>query len=154
MPKLRHFALSSADPDTAAEFYKEAFGMKEVGRAGNRDKPGGTYGVHLSDGTVNLAILKFGWDQIGKGLDYVGPHHMGFLIEGDVDEWTAKLEAMGAECFVRRPDSPEQDAFYEVKFRGPDGTVFDITDKPWAGSIDLDGTLAPERARKGESVKS
>jgi methylmalonyl-CoA/ethylmalonyl-CoA epimerase len=153
MPKLRHFALSSNDPIAAAEFYKQAFGMTEVARAGDPSKERATWGVHLSDGTVNLAILKFGWDQTKKGLDYVGPHHMGFLVEGDLDEWIRKLEDMGAECFVRRPDSPAPDAFFEIKFRGPDGTVFDITDKPWIGAQDLQGELALDHPRQKEKAK-
>jgi hypothetical protein len=41
-------------------------------------------GVFLSDGTLNMAILKFKTDQLGKGLDYRGIHHFGMLVE-DVD---------------------------------------------------------------------
>ena len=65
MPKLRHFALASAAPIAAAEFYKEAFGMKEVARAGDPTKPRGAWGVHLSDGTVNLGTAnRLGWARI------------------------------------------------------------------------------------------
>ena len=30
--KLRHFAITTADPEKTAKFYREAFGMDEVGR--------------------------------------------------------------------------------------------------------------------------
>jgi len=30
--KLRHFAIGTAEPEKTAKFYKEAFGMVEVGR--------------------------------------------------------------------------------------------------------------------------
>src|SRR6185312_7090348 len=68
MPKLRHIAIAAEDPEKMAEFYKKAFDFKEVGR------PNGHLadGVFLSDGTLNMAILKFKSDQLGKGMDYRG----------------------------------------------------------------------------------
>ena len=39
MPKLRHIALATDDPDKTAAFYIEAFDFKEVGRVGNPDDP-------------------------------------------------------------------------------------------------------------------
>ena len=56
--------------------------FKEVGR------PNGYLadGVFLSDGTLNMAILKFKTDQLGKGMDYRGLHHFGVLVE-DVEEF-------------------------------------------------------------------
>ncbi len=35
MPKIRHIALATNDPVKTAEFYKRAFGFKEVGRTGS-----------------------------------------------------------------------------------------------------------------------
>ncbi len=128
MPKIRHIAIASQDPEATAEFYKKAFDFEEVGRGDSRL----AQGVYLSDGTLNLAILKFKSDQIGKGLDYVGVHHFGVLVD-DVDAWTEKLESLGAECFVRRPEAGGS-ANFEVKFHGPEGVVFDIADHPWVGS--------------------
>jgi hypothetical protein len=32
--RLRHIALSVSDPEKAAEFFEDAFGMKRVGKAG------------------------------------------------------------------------------------------------------------------------
>src|SRR6185437_15006167 len=83
MAKIRHIALATNDPIKTAEFYKQAFDFKEVGRTGNPDDPGGiAWGIYLSDGTLNLAVLKFkNVDQLGKGLDYVGIHHFGVLID-------------------------------------------------------------------------
>ena len=34
MAKIRHIALATRDPEKVAAFYKAAFDMKEVGRAG------------------------------------------------------------------------------------------------------------------------
>src|SRR5947208_7925749 len=97
MPKLRHIAIAADDPEKMADFYKKAFDFKEVGR------PNGVLadGVFLSDGTLNMAILKFKTDQRGKGLDYRGIHHFGVLVD-DVDEFSKKLESLGAEHYVDR----------------------------------------------------
>jgi catechol 2,3-dioxygenase-like lactoylglutathione lyase family enzyme len=129
MPKLRHIALATQNPEVTADFYKKAFGFKEVKRVTSEL----AHGFFLSDGTINLAILKFkSWDQLGKGLDYVGLHHFGITVD-DVDDWTKKLESLGAECLLRRsPDRSADD--FEVKFRGPDGVVFDISEHPWPGT--------------------
>jgi catechol 2,3-dioxygenase-like lactoylglutathione lyase family enzyme len=139
MAKIRHIALATNDPIKTAEFYKQAFDFKEVGRTGNPDDPGGiAWGIYLSDGTLNLAVLKFkNVDQLGKGLDYVGIHHFGVLID-DLDSYIKKLEAMGAPCFMR-PDPSMGGVFFETKFRGPDGVVFDCSEHPWVGA-------APEHA--------
>jgi catechol 2,3-dioxygenase-like lactoylglutathione lyase family enzyme len=137
-PKLRHLAIAAEDPYATAEFFKQAFDFVEVNRTEPRGE-GKSYGVFLSDGTLNLAILHFGWDQ-GHGLGFRGIHHLGVLVE-DVDQATATLEALGAKCLIRRP--PGQQGFYETKFHGPDNVLFDITDHPWRGAAPLDADETP-----------
>ena len=152
MPKLRHIALATDDPNKTAAFYVEAFDFKEVGRVGNPDDPdnGLAWGIYLSDGTLNLAVLKFkNVDQLGKGLDYTGIHHFGVLVE-DLEATLQKLDDMSAPCILKQdPNSTEQ--FYETKFKGPDGVVFDVSEHAWIGAataeekeIDLDELLAAE----------
>src|SRR6202171_1211649 len=69
MLKIRHIAFASDHPGKAAEFYKKAFGFRELRRFGlDPDKPDEAprpSGVFLTDGTLNLAILKFATDQLG-----------------------------------------------------------------------------------------
>lgn len=152
MPKLRHIALATDDPEKTAAFYSKAFDFKEVGRVGDPDDPdnGIAWGIFLSDGTLNMAVLKFkNVDQLGKGLDYVGIHHFGVLCE-DLDGTIEKLETLGAPCIMKMdPDGTL--ASYETKFRGPDGVVFDVSEHAWIGAataeegeIDLDELLAAE----------
>src|SRR6201988_4801580 len=133
MPKIRHIALATNDPVKTAEFYKQAFDFKEVGRTGNPDDEKGiAWGIYLSDGTLNLAVLKFkNVDQLGRGLDYVGIHHFGVLVDDNGENWIEKLERMGAPCFMRRPENAGTD-FFETKFHGPDGVLFDVSEHPWA----------------------
>src|SRR6516165_5706130 len=95
MAKLRHIAIAAKDPDAMAEFYKKAFDFKEVRKT---DGPL-AYGYHLSDGTIDLAILRFKTEQLGKGLDYTGLHHFGVLVE-DVGEVAEKLEGLGGRHYM------------------------------------------------------
>jgi catechol 2,3-dioxygenase-like lactoylglutathione lyase family enzyme len=146
MAKLRHIAIAAEDPYATAEFYKQAFDFVEV----RRTEPAGegkSYGVFLSDGTLNIAVLRFGWEQ-GRSLDFRGIHHFGVLVK-DVDATTDKLEALGAQCFVRRPDG--QQGFYETKFHGPDQVLIDIADHPWRGSAPLDADTAAKAPAKAAS---
>ena len=52
MAKIRHIALTTANPSKVAEFYKEAFDMEEVRRSDNG-------AVFLSDVYINLAIQNY-----------------------------------------------------------------------------------------------
>ena len=132
MAKLRHIAIAAKDPDAMAEFYKKAFDFKEIRKS---DGPL-AYGYHLSDGTLNMAILKFKTDQLGKGLDYRGIHHFGVLVE-DVDEFSKRLESLGAEHYFDRNQMDQQAGYFEKKFYGPERVLFDIAEHAWAGAEPL-----------------
>lgn len=140
MLKIRHIALACKHPGEAAAFYKNAFGWREVSRGGK--DPNDPAGVVLSDGSLNITLLRFQTDQIGKGLDYEGFHHMGVVVD-DVDGERARLEAMGYPCIVDADQIPPN-AQFEIKFRAPGDIAFDITDVAWPGSTALDGTPAPD----------
>jgi catechol 2,3-dioxygenase-like lactoylglutathione lyase family enzyme len=133
MPKarLRHFAISTADPERTAQFYKEAFGMTEVGRT---DSPI-AHGVYLSDGVINLAVLKYRSVEAAgpeRGLDWYGLHHVGFWVD-DCDAQGAAIEKAGGSYMMGEvANSPN--TFYEVKYRCPDGVICDISANGWAGA--------------------
>jgi len=134
MPKIRHIALATLDPEKTAAFFKEGFGFAEIQRFGDftGGTPGKSYGMYLSDGTLCLAIIRFGWSQAGKPLDFVGVHHFGIQVE-NLEEYTARIEALGAEFLNKRPAGQEA-TFYEAKFLTPDRVLMDIAEEPWAGS--------------------
>lgn len=141
MAKIRHIALASANPGKAAEFFKAAFGFQELGRFGlDPDKPDEAprpSGVFLTDGTINFAILKISKANLaGLGEDFVGIHHFGVVVD-DMDAHTRKLEALGVPCVVGY-DAIPPGAHKEIKFRGPDGVIFDISDRFWAGSAEAE----------------
>ena len=152
MAQIRHIAISSDNPTKTAEFYKQAMGLTEVARFNLppgvvEDAPRPST-VVLTDGHISLAILKFGKDQTGVGLDYQGLHHIGFVVD-DPEAWTKHIEAHGAPNITRPEDMPKT-AHWEIKFRGPDNVVFDISHLEWPGAatVEQDTKSIPVAAAK------
>jgi catechol 2,3-dioxygenase-like lactoylglutathione lyase family enzyme len=125
LARIRHIAIASEDPHQAAAFFKDAFGLQTLPYDGGP-------AVGLTDGELNITFIKFGVDQTGVGLDYRGIHHFGVQVD-DMDEQSVVLESLGAPCIAGR-DAIPPGAHLEIKFRGPDDVVFDISDRPWPGT--------------------
>ena len=136
MAQVRHIAFCSDHPGKTADFYKEAFGFKELARYGldpsNPEHAPRPSAVMMTDGHLNIAILKPSEDQTGVGLDHVGFHHWGVVVD-DVDNWTTYLEKLGAPNLTTIAQAP-RNAHPEAKFQGPDGVVFDISASCWPGA--------------------
>jgi catechol 2,3-dioxygenase-like lactoylglutathione lyase family enzyme len=124
MAKLRHLAIACKDPDAMADFYIKAFDFKNVRTS---DGP-----LAYGDGTIDLAILRFKTDQIGKGMDYTGLHHFGILVE-DLDRAAKVVAANGGKHYMDQSE-PERVGGFEVKMYGPEGVLFDIAEHAWTGS--------------------
>lgn len=137
MSKLRHIAISVPDPWASADFFMKVFGMRKVGEA---DTPL-AMGVYLSDGTVNVALLKYKTDELAGplGKDYVGLHHIGFWVD-DLQEGCKAAGAAGATHFAGEPST--DNTFYEVKYRDPNGLIFDLTAHGWVGASKDSATMA------------
>ena len=126
MAKLRHIAITVADLKSSADFYEKAFGMSRL-----REN---AVAVSLSDGVVNITLLKFPTDEMAgdeRGKDFTGLHHIGFVVD-DVDASGEHVTRCGAS-FHKAP-TPEMQA--ETKYRGPDGVIFDLSspDHRWPGT--------------------
>ena len=138
MPKIKHIALSTQDVDATAKFYIDVFGMKEIAKV---DSPGAS-GYYLSDGDLNLAILKFKSDAVAgveRGKAWSGIHHIGFEVE-NLEDITAKLAAAGSNP---RDDVNQalgvghgrrEGGNVEVKYTGPDGIMVDVSETGWVGT--------------------
>ena len=130
--RLRHLAISVPDVAAAQAFFEQAFGMTKAGDAGR--------GVYMTDGVMNVALLHFGNDPVvgvteaGDGSEpFYGLYHFGIWVD-DLEEAAAQVERAGAEHLRgRRPDEPNR--YYEVKYRSPDGLVFDLTTSGWIGAL-------------------
>ncbi|MFL4969810.1 MAG: VOC family protein [Xanthobacteraceae bacterium] len=119
MAKLRHIAIIVDDPEQSAKFFENAFDMKRAGTARR--------GVYMSDGTVNVALLKREGDNEQLGL-----YHFGMWVD-DLDEAEKKVVDAGGTYLEGRPTSPN--SYYEAKYKDPIGVVFDLTHKGWAGAV-------------------
>ena len=90
MAQIRHIAIQTQDEEATKRFYVENFGLKEVRKL---DSPR-TSGYFLTDGHINLAILRFKNDVVAgveRGTGWSGIHHIGFQVES-LEETAAKLE--------------------------------------------------------------
>jgi len=124
MAKIKHIAMSTQDPDKTAKFYIDVFGMKEIGRIDNPN----TSGYYLSDGDLNLAILKFKNDAVAgaeRGKGFSGIHHIGFQVDN--------LEAI-AERLATAGSKPRDDVNEalgvgkgEHKYNVEGATVHEVT---------------------------
>ena len=122
MARIKHIAIRTADPEKTAAFYQELFGLKKAGLGRN--------GIYLTDGHINLAIL--------KGGDKLGIEHLGFQVE-DVDGTLAKLNDLGGRSLTERVDVTPKDAsnpqsYYEIKCIGPDDQIIDVSGSGWVGT--------------------
>jgi lactoylglutathione lyase len=119
MAKLRHVALIVEDPEASARFFEQAFDMKRAGEARR--------GIYMSDGIINVALLKKENDK-----ERVGIYHFGMWVD-DLEAAEKKVLEAGGEYLAGRPTSPN--SYYEAKYRDPSGIVFDLTHSGWAGAV-------------------
>ena len=138
MAKIKHIAISSQQPDKTAKFYKEVLGLEEVGKVTSANADG----YYLSDGNVNIAILKFKSDVVSGDFDveYSGIHHIGFQVD-DAEEADARMKAADAypmddvnEALHGGMGAPQHGRNVETKYGGPDGVMIDISQGGWVGT--------------------
>jgi lactoylglutathione lyase len=116
--RLRHIAIIVEDPEKEAQFFENAFGMTRAGTARR--------GIYMSDGVINVALLKKESEKEKLGL-----YHFGMWVD-DLDEAEKQVVDAGGSYLAGRPTSPN--SFYEAKYRDPEGVVFDLTHTGWAGA--------------------
>jgi methylmalonyl-CoA/ethylmalonyl-CoA epimerase len=91
---------------------------------------------------MNIALLNYKSDSAAgedRGKHFYGLHHLGFWVD-DIEDSRRDVEKAGATYWMG--EVPEQgNTFYEVKYRDPNGVVFDLTDHGWGGAA-RDGTQA------------
>ncbi|HEX9443753.1 MAG TPA: VOC family protein [Candidatus Binatia bacterium] len=122
MARIKHIAIRTADPEKTAAFYREAFGLKQAGLGRN--------GIYLTDGHINLAIL--------KGGGRLGIEHLGFQVD-DVDGTLARLVECGGKSLSERVDvtpagAADPQSYYEIKCLGPDDQIIDVSGSGWVGA--------------------
>jgi catechol 2,3-dioxygenase-like lactoylglutathione lyase family enzyme len=137
MAKIKHIALTTHDLEKVATFYKDVFGMAEVGRGGNTH-------IYLSDGDLNLTIRackQNGDADVGEqGENFSGIHHIGFVVD-NVPVCADKMEQAGATRLTplepagqRESGRGTRPSNAEIKLSGPDGVIIDISEYGWLGN--------------------
>jgi catechol 2,3-dioxygenase-like lactoylglutathione lyase family enzyme len=134
MAKIKHIAIATQDEDATARFYIETFGLAEVGKLSTP----AVSGYYLSDGTINLAILRFKNDQIAgveRGMNWSGIHHIGFEVES-LEEMVERLASAG--CTPRNDINKalgvgdgKRHHNVEVRYDGPGNVMFDVSQTGW-----------------------
>jgi len=129
MAQIKHIAIRTRDVDKTAAFYKGAFGLTQVGMGQN--------GVYLTDGHLNIAILKYQQGKDGEPVR-LGVDHVGFQVE-DVNTAVAQIESLSGRPSTERievspKDAAERQSYYEIKCVGPDEQVIDISSIGWVGA--------------------
>ena len=118
MSKLRHIAVIVEDPEESAKFFEQAFDMKRAGKARR--------GIYMSDGVVNVALLKRERDD-----EPIGLYHFGMWVD-DLESAEKKVLDAGGAYLEGRPQSPK--SYYEAKYKDPLGIIFDLTHTGWIGA--------------------
>src|SRR6266571_1258423 len=83
-------------------------------------------GIYLSDGVINLALLKYKGESgswLKDAASFVGAHHFGFQVD-DLEATKKRIEAAGGTFFFTLGKTKD-DANFEMKFKDPDGVIFD-----------------------------
>jgi catechol 2,3-dioxygenase-like lactoylglutathione lyase family enzyme len=141
--KLRHLGIASRDPWKTADFYIKAFGMRKIGEI-SPDHVGAA-GVCLTDGVMNIAIVRFKTDEYAEGFgkDYEGLHHIGFEIE-DHAQMRGAIEAAGGKYLW-------DGGLDHKKYRDVDNLIFEVTAKTFAtepAKVDASNTGGGPKAKE------
>lgn len=125
-PRIAHIALQVDDLDEAAAFYKDVFGFEEV----SRHRDGDHESLHLTDGHLDLAMVKYDTRDSFMGSQAGGGpciHHFGIDVD-DIAAFKARIEAHGGATFADPTDPDEK----VVKFRVPSsGGIAEIAPFGW-----------------------
>ena len=117
MSRIVHLALKVDDLERSTEFYRRVFGFAEL----NTDKVRDHTSRHLSDGTIDLALIKYDSEESAESKAAgLGPciHHFGIEVD-DVKGYLAHIKKFGCEIISDPGVIP-------VKFHAPGGTVLEI----------------------------
>jgi catechol 2,3-dioxygenase-like lactoylglutathione lyase family enzyme len=121
MAKIRHIAYRAENVDEMAKFFVDAMGMTMIQKRKNN-------AIDLSDGDVNITVLPLAAGMGGKaGID-----HIGFSVNNDQEQFQ-KMEACGAE---KAGAVNLGTAYYEDKYKGPEGIIIDVGH--WQGAAPVD----------------
>ena len=140
MSRIVHLALKVEDLERTTKFYTEVFGFAEM----NTDKVRDHTSRHLSDGTIDLALIQYdaGTTSAESRAAGEGPciHH--FAVEvPDMRTAESRIRQLGCEIISDPGVIP-------VKFRAPGGTVCELVPEGRYKKPKVQAKAAPKRKAK------
>ena len=140
MARIRHIAIQTQDEEATKNFYVDNFGLEVIKHINNER----IAGYYLSDGHINLAVLKFKNDTLAgaeRGKGWSGIHHIGFQVES-LEETAAQLRKTVAKprddinvaLGLGAGGAPAGTGNVEVRYIGPDNVNFDVSETGWVGT--------------------
>ncbi len=116
MGRIVHIALKVEDLEKAGRFYERVFGFHRMDEGQVRDHTS----RHLSDGTIDLALIQYDRQSPEALLSGKGPciHHFGIEVE-DLEASIKQLNTSGCEILSPPGEVP-------VKFRDVSGVVAEL----------------------------
>jgi len=123
MAQIRHIAYRAEDVEAMTQFFVNGLGLTIAQR-----RPGGA--IDLTDGTVGITILPVGVPSAGTRSG-TGVDHIGFTVENE-DEVRGQITAAGG---TESNQINLGNAYYELKFVGPEGIIVDVGH--WVGTAPI-----------------
>ena len=130
MAQIKHIAIRTHEVEKTARFYREAFGLEQVGV--------GKSGIYLTDGHLNIAILHLRPAMDGETMK-LGVDHIGFQVD-DLAATLARVREAGGQTIGEPNEVPiaqhstVAQTHFEVKCLAPDHQVIDIANGGWPGA--------------------
>ncbi len=112
MPKIRHIAFFSDNPEELARFYVDVIGMEIKGR--------GKESVWITDGYLDIALLK----RSDSSHVHRGLNHFGITMEPDEKAAIYKRLEAGGHRIVK---PPLDRSYVEDYTKDVDGNKFDLS---------------------------
>ena len=89
-----------------------------------------------SKNIFNVALLNFGDEPVAGMEDQKNPLgliHFGMWVDS-VEDVDKKITAAGGSYVTGRKET-NPNVYYEVKYKTPEGIVFDVTESGWKGAV-------------------
>jgi catechol 2,3-dioxygenase-like lactoylglutathione lyase family enzyme len=134
--KIKHITIAAKKPSETAKFYRDVFDLEPVGEIEGENAEG----YYLSDGDINLAILRFKNETVAGelGIQHEGLHHIGFQVD-NLEAADAKLRKASSLPMEEINDALRRGTGnggrnVELKYGGPDGVMIDVSQHGWVGT--------------------
>ena len=145
MSRIVHLALRVDDLERTTQFYTEVFGFAEM----NTDKVRDHTSRHLTDGTIDLALIKYdaGTQSAESRAAGEGPCIDHFAVEvPDMRTAEKRIRALGCEIISDPGVVP-------VKFRAPGGTVCELVPEGRYKKPKVQAKKSPPRKKAAKKKK-